>query len=309
MNLSVVIPIYNEEVNLPVLYERMTAAMQKSGLSYEVILVNDGSRDKSLQIIKDFASKDSHIKFIDFSRNFGHQIAIYAGMDLSSGDHVCFIDGDLQDPPELIAEMYQTLKQGDYQVVYAQRKTRKGVSPLKKFAYKMFYKILARITDVEIPLDTGDFRIITRKIVTQIQQMSEQPKFLRGQIAWVGFKQKAFEYDRDERAGGEPGYTYSKLIRLALDGITSFSDFPLKLATMSGFFVSFISFIAIIFFIVRKILDYSQPPGWASLMVIVLFLGGIQLITIGIIGEYISRINTNSKKRPLYIVSETNIEK
>ncbi len=307
MEFSVVIPIYNEQENLPVLYQRLTDTLSPLGISYEIIFVNDGSVDRSLNLIKEYAEKDSHIMYVDFSRNFGHQIAIYAGMEQSSGNHVVFMDGDLQDPPELLPELLNKAKEG-FEVVYAVRKNRQGVGIFKKIAYSVFYRILGAITEIEIPLDTGDFRIINRKIVEVIKKMPEQPKFLRGQIAWVGFRQTSLEYQRPERLAGEPGYTFPKLLQLAIDGITGFSNVPLKLATVMGFVVSGIAFFIALYTIYAKYFSPDYLQGWSSTMVSILFIGGIQLIGIGIIGEYISRLGANVQNRPLYIINETNIE-
>lgn len=306
MHLSIVIPIYNEEGNIYRLIERLRQVINPMNLQCEYIFVNDGSRDKSIFLIKELASADPSIKYVDFSRNFGHQIAVTAGLDMSKGKAVIIIDADLQDPPELIPILYTKMKEG-YEVVYAQRKSRKGEGFLKKFTARMFYRILSKITSVEIPVDTGDFRIIDRKIVNILKQMPEQQKFLRGQISWIGFRQTFVEYERDERHAGETGYTYKKMIRFALDGITAFSNFPLKFATFAGFIVSGFAFVAIIYALYARFFTDNFEPGWTSLMISILFIGGIQLIGIGIIGEYISRASANVRNRPLYIVNETNI--
>jgi dolichol-phosphate mannosyltransferase len=272
-----------------------------------MIYVNDGSRDTTLAAIKMLCDKDSHIKFISFSRNFGHQVAVTAGLDKAVGNAVVIIDADLQDPPELIPVMSKKFSEG-YDVVYAKRSKRKDRSMIKKIAYKLFYRLLARLSSVRIPLDTGDFRIISRKVVDILKTMPEQQKFLRGQIAWIGLKQTSIEYEREERAGGETGYTWKKLFHLALDGITSFSNIPLRLATVAGLLVSGISFLLILYALYSHFfLGQSTPKGWTSLMISVLFIGGIQLLSIGIIGEYISRLISNTRQRPLYIVEETNI--
>lgn len=307
MELSVVIPIYNEEGNIPTLYSRLTEVVQQLNLKYEFIFVNDGSKDASIGLIKDLAQKDERVKYVDFSRNFGHQIAVTAGLDRSIGDSVVIIDADLQDPPELIIDLYHKHKEG-FEVVYAKRKQRKGESILKKVTAKMFYRLLARITSVEIPVDTGDFRIVDRKIVDYLKQMPEQHKFLRGQISWIGFRQTFIEYERKERLAGETGYTYKKMFRFAFDGITAFSNFPLKFATYAGFIVSGFAFVAIVYALYSRFFTANYEPGWTSLMISVLFIGGIQLIGIGIIGEYISRQGENVRKRPLYIVNESNIK-
>jgi dolichol-phosphate mannosyltransferase len=304
-DLSVIIPVFNEESNVLPLYERLTATLDKITANYELIFVNDGSRDGSLKAIKELARKDSRIRYIDFSRNFGHQIAVTAGMDHCRGEHVVIIDADLQDPPELIVPMYEKMKEG-YEVVYARRRNRKGESWFKKITAKYFYRLLASITSVNIPLDTGDFRIMHRRIVDVLKQMPEQEKFLRGQIAWAGFNQIYIEYDRQERQAGKTGYTYRKMLRFALDGITSFSTLPLKFASALGFIVSATAFVISLYVLYSKFVLHSAVPGWTSLMLVVLFLGGVQLICIGIIGEYISRMSANVRRRPLYVVREMN---
>jgi dolichol-phosphate mannosyltransferase len=306
--ISVVIPIYNEEKNIPLLFERLKNALENTAQSFELIYVNDGSKDKSIAVIKGLAKDHSFVKFINFSRNFGHQIAVSAGLDLCKGSEVVIIDADGQDPPELIPELYKKLKEG-YEIVYAKRKSRKGESALKLLTARWFYKILAKLTSIYIPMDTGDFRIIHRKVVDQINKMPEKQKFLRGQMAWVGFRQTFVEYDRDERMSGDTGYTFRKMFRLAMDGITSFSNFPLRVATISGFACAFIGFFLIIYTLYSRYVLKDYEPGWSSLMITIVFIGGIQLIGIGIIGEYISRIYDNIRNRPLYIVDETNISK
>lgn len=305
--ISVVIPIYNEEKNIPLLFERLKNALENTGQSFELIYVNDGSKDLSIQVIKGLAKDYSFVKYINFSRNFGHQIAVSAGLDLCKGTEVVIIDADGQDPPELIPELYKKLNEG-FEIVYAKRKSRKGESALKLMTARWFYKILARLTSIDIPMDTGDFRIIHRKVVDQINKMPEKQKFLRGQMAWVGFRQTFVEYDRDERMSGDTGYTFRKMFRLAMDGITSFSNFPLRVATISGFACAFIGFFLIIYTLYSRYVLKDYEPGWSSLMITIVFIGGIQLIGIGIIGEYISRIYDNIRNRPLYIVDETNIE-
>lgn len=307
VDLSVIIPVYNEEKNISIIYERLLKVISQLDITHELLFINDGSRDNSLSILKNLALNNHSVKYIDFSRNFGHQIAVTSGLDICKGNYTVIIDADLQDPPELIIDLYNKMKEG-YNVVYAKRKIRMGESFLKKFTAKMFYRLMDRITTIPIPPDTGDFRIIDRKIINVLKKMPEQQKYLRGQIAWAGFKQTAVEYDRDERYAGNTGYTYSKMIRFALDGITSFSNFPLKFATMTGFIVSGISFLMILYSLYVKLIRNDSVPGWASLMLVVLFLGGIQLLSIGIIGEYIGRISSNIRNRPLYIINETNID-
>lgn len=307
MKTSIIIPIYNEEGNINKLYERLKSVLKNIDSEIEYIFINDGSKDSSIHLIKSLAEKDSNVKYINFSRNFGHQIAVTAGLDRSTGDRIVIIDADLQDPPELIIDMFNKMNEG-FEVVYAKRKARKGESWLKKFTAKMFYRILKAITSVNIPVDTGDFRIMDRKIVDALKEMPEQQKFLRGQISWIGFNQTYIEYERDERFAGETGYTYKKMIRFALDGITSFSNFPLKFASICGFVVSGIAFIVMLYALYSRFISKDYIEGWTSIIISVLFLGGIQLISIGIIGEYISRLSSNVRNRPLYIVRETNIE-
>jgi polyisoprenyl-phosphate glycosyltransferase len=304
---SIIIPIYNEQENIHKLYDRLKAVMNGMNVSHEFVFVNDGSRDRSMILIKELAAKDNSVHYINLSRNFGHQIAVTAGIDHVRGNAVVIIDADLQDPPELIAEMYAKMKEG-FEVVYAKRKSRKGESILKKFTAKWFYRILASITSIDIPVDTGDFRLMDRKIVDVLRTMPEQQKFLRGQISWIGFNQTYVEYNRDERHGGETGYTYKKMLRFALDGITSFSNLPLKFATAAGFVVSGITFIVILYALYARFISKDFVPGWTSLILAVLFIGGVQLITIGIIGEYISRLSANVRNRPLYIIAENNLE-
>lgn len=307
LDLSIVVPLYNEEANIEALYQRLKVVVDSMSVSYEFVFINDGSRDRTLIMVQALSHRDHHVRFIDLSRNFGHQIAVTAGLDHTVGEAVVIIDADLQDPPELIAALYEKLQTG-YEVVYAKRLSRPGENVAKLLTAKMFYRILASITNVSIPVDTGDFRIISRKVVEALKLMPEQNKFLRGQISWIGFRQTYVEYDRAQRAGGETGYTYSKMLRLAIDGITAFSDFPLKLASLSGFVVSGIAFLVMLYTLFARFVTHDYQPGWASLMISILFLGGVQLIAIGIIGEYIGRLSANVRQRPLYLIADTNIQ-
>lgn len=307
MDISVIIPVYNEEKNIQNLYDRLSQVMQSLGVTYELIFVNDGSNDASIGLIKVLSNKNAAVKYIDFSRNFGHQIAVTAGLDKTSGDAVVIIDADLQDPPELIAEMHQKRKEG-FDVIYAKRKNRKGESFLKLLTARVFYRLLAKMTSISIPVDTGDFRMIDKKIVEVLREMPEKNKYLRGQISWVGFNQTFVEYDRQERQAGATGYTYRKMLHFALDGITAFSDVPLKIVTYFGFMVSIIAFFVAIYALLAKFVWQNSVPGWTSLMIAILFIGGIQMIAIGIIGEYLSRMNHNIRNRPLYIIRESNIK-
>lgn len=309
MRVSVVIPVYNEEENIEPMFKRLSSVVQGlTEVTYELLFVNDGSTDTTLEKLKTLSDQASEVKFIDLSRNFGHQIAVTAGLDHCTGDRIVIIDADLQDPPELITDMFQKMDQG-YDVVYAQRVKRNGESFMKKTTASVYYRLLNRITNVRIPVDTGDFRMISRRVVEVLKLMPEREKFLRGQIAWMGFKQTFVEYERAERLSGDTGYTWRKMTRFALDGITSFSNFPLKMATISGFVVSFISFLLMLYALYSRFILKEYEPGWTSLMLSVLFIGGIQLLSIGIIGEYVGRISNNIKQRPLYLVNENNLNK
>lgn len=307
MQLSIIIPIYNEEQILPELHERLTKAALDITEDYELIFINDGSRDGSLYGLMQIAEKDPKSYYINFSRNFGHQIAVTAGIENCRGDSVVIIDGDLQDPPELIPEMYKKHKEG-FEVVYARREKREGESFFKKFTAKIFYRTLRNLTSVDIPLDTGDFRLIDRKIVDCLKQMPEQNKFLRGQIAWLGFNQTAVYFNRDKRKYGKSGYPLSKMLKFAMDGVTSFSDKPLGFVTRLGFMISCLSFLVILYAVFAHFFLKQTITGWTSLIVSSMFIGGVQLISIGIIGEYISRINKNVLNRPLYIIQNSNLK-
>jgi glycosyltransferase involved in cell wall biosynthesis len=304
IELSVVVPVYNEEKNIEMLFNRIKENIPVS--DWELIFVNDGSADNTLPLVIGLSHQYKQVKYIDFSRNFGHQHAISAGIENATGEYIIVMDGDGQDPPELIPELLEKAKSG-FEVVYAKRKKRQGEGFLKKFTAKAFYRILRNITSIEIPVDTGDFRIIHRKIQAILKQMPEQHKYIRGQISWIGFNQTFIEYDRAERIHGTTKFTYKKMIQFALDGISSFSTWPLKIATLMGFGVSFICFIVILYTVYQKLFGFTVT-GWTSMQISILFLGGIQLIGIGILGEYLGRVNENVKNRPHYIVKDSNIE-
>jgi dolichol-phosphate mannosyltransferase len=307
--LSVVVPVFNEEKNISLIHERLLPVCEAiAGKAFEIIFVNDGSRDESEKIIADLASGNPEIKYLFLSRNFGHQQAVSAGLDYAGGLYTVIMDGDLQDPPELIPEMLEKAKKG-FDVVYARRRERKGESAFKKITARWFYRILRTLTQVEIPLDTGDFRLMHRRVTEIVKQMPEKNKFLRGQIAWIGFRQSYVEYDRDPRQHGHSGYPLGKMIRFALHGITGFSDVPLRLATWLGFLVSGISVLIGFYALYSRFVIKEYVPGWASIMLSVLFLGGVQLICLGIIGEYLGRMYHDIRNRPLYVVRETNTEK
>lgn len=306
IQLSVVVPLFNEEDNVDALFSRIQKVLGEMSLTTELIFVNDGSKDKTLAKVFLITREHNWVKYIDFSRNFGHQLAIFAGIERASGTHIVVMDGDGQDPPECIPELYEKALSG-FEVVYAKRRKRKGENFMKKFTARMFYRILARITQIEIPVDTGDFRIIHHKIRDILVTMPEQHKYIRGQIAWIGFNQTYIEYDRDERMHGETKFTYKKMMRFALDGISSFSTWPLKVATITGFVVSGISFMLILYSLYQKFFGYTER-GWTSMQISILFLGGIQLIGIGILGEYLGRVSDNVKNRPHYIIRNTNLD-
>ena len=307
MEISVIVPSFNEEKNVPLIYERLTSTLSQISDDYEIIFVNDCSKDNTLEVIKQLSKKDSHVKHISFSRNFGHQIAVSAGLDLCKGEAVVIIDADLQDPPELILEMYEKYKEG-YKVVYAKRKSREGETWFKKITAKLFYRFLSAMTSIEIPVDVGDFRLIDKVIVKHLRNMPEKSKYIRGQISWIGYKQTFVEYHRDARLYGKTNYPLKKMLRLAFDGITAFSDKPLKMASAIGIISAILSLLAIVYALISHFIFDSAVSGWTSLIISVLFIGGVQLITIGIIGEYIARINNDVRNRPLYIIEEENIE-
>ncbi|BFI99568.1 glycosyltransferase family 2 protein [Priestia sp. Y58] len=300
---SIVVPVYNEEEVIHETYRRLTEVMRSTKEAYELLFVNDGSRDRTAEIIKEYSEQDPAVVLLDFARNFGHQIAITAGMDYARGEAVVVIDADLQDPPELILEMIEKWKQG-FDVVYAKRTKRKGETYFKKQTAAMFYRFLRAMTDIDIPLDTGDFRLLDRKVCNQMNSIQEKNRFVRGLVSWVGFKQIAVEYERDERLAGESKYPLKKMLKLSMDGITSFSYKPLKLASYAGVTLSGIGFIYLLVVVYLKLFTDSTITGWSSLIVIQLFFSGIILIILGMIGEYIGRIYDETKNRPLYIVRE-----
>lgn len=300
---SIIAPIYNERESMPELLRRVSAVMDGLGEPWELILVDDGSSDGSTEEIRRLAVQDEHVRPVIFARNFGHQIAVTAGLDYSRGDAVVIIDSDLQDPPEVIAELVAKWREG-YEVVYAVRAEREGESWFKTFTASLFYRLIFRITDIKIPLDTGDFRLMDRKVVNVMNSMRERDRFLRGMSAWVGFKQVGVAYKRAARFAGSTKYPFRKMLKLALNAITGFSYFPLQVATYIGFIAAGLSILMIPVVIVMRALTTSQFVGQASTLVAVLFLGGVQLISLGILGEYIGRIYDEVKGRPLYIVRE-----
>ncbi len=299
--ISVIVPMYYEELVAKECYERLKNVLVKiSDMNYEIIFINDGSKDKTMEILNNIASTDKNVKIIDFARNFGHQVAVTAGLFNCKGDAVVIIDADLQDPPELIIEMLDKWKEG-YDVVYGKRKKRKGESKFKLVTAKYFYKFLATMSDVEIPKDTGDFRLIDKCVVEAFRNMPERNRFIRGMISWIGFNQTYIEYNRDERFAGETKYPLKKMIKFASDGIIAFSSKPLRLMSFLGGATIIVSVILMIYALISK-LFYHTDAGWTSLMIVILFFSGVQLLSLGVIGEYIARIYDESKNRPLYLI-------
>jgi glycosyltransferase involved in cell wall biosynthesis len=304
MLLSVVIPCYNEEVVLRATHERFTTVFAgMPALTYELLFVNDGSHDRTQQILTELQLVDPHVKVLLLSRNFGHQIAVTAGLEEATGDAVVIIDADLQDPPEVIPQMVQLWREGN-DVVYGLRTDRKGESKFKLWTAKVFYRVINRLSETKMPFDAGDFRLLDRRVVEVINAMPERARFLRGMVSWAGFRQVSLPYERAARHAGESKYPLAKMIHFAMDGIISFSLVPLKVAIWTGFLAIWIAVAGIIVAIVDRLLEKDLTRGWASLFVAVLFMGGVQLVSLGIIGEYLGRIYTEVKRRPLYVVQE-----
>ncbi|MEM9004306.1 MAG: glycosyltransferase family 2 protein [Cyanobacteria bacterium P01_F01_bin.86] len=301
--ISILVPMHNEEPNLSYLFERLESVLEGLKLTYEIICVNDGSKDNTLPHLLDHRDRNHRIKVINLSRNFGKEIALTAAIDHASGQVVVPIDADLQDPPELIAEMLDLWQQG-FDVVYATRNSRKGESFIKRLTAHTFYRLMGKLTRVQVPPDTGDFRLMDRQVVNALKQMPERQRFMKGLFAWVGFKQTAIAFDREPRYKGKTNWNYWKLWNFAIDGITAFSVRPLKIWSYVGLFVSSIAIVYAIFLILRTLIFGIDVPGYASLMVVTLLLGGIQLITLGIIGEYLGRVFEEAKHRPLYLVRD-----
>ena len=300
---SVVIPAYNEQDCLPALHEQLTSVLQAQGWTYEIVLVNDGSTDDTLETIRRLARDDAHVRWISFSRNFGHEAASTAGLDQARGEAVVLMDADLQDPPELIPEMVARWRDG-YQVVYAQRKRRVGESWFKRTTAWAFYRLLNSLTQVAVPADTGDFRLMDQRVIAEFRRLREQHRFVRGMIAWVGFRQTAVEFDRPSRIGGDPKYGPLKLAALSLDAILGFSTVPLRIATAFGLLTVVASLLAGGAVLVHKVVWGIPLPGYALLACGSFFVGGVQMLLLGIVGEYIGRIYTQVQQRPLYVVQE-----
>ena len=301
--ISIVVPMYNEEAGIPAFFDRIAKLFSELDCSYEVVCINDGSTDNTMQLLREHQSRDARIRVIDLSRNFGKEVALSAGLDYCQGAAVIPIDADLQDPPELIPDMIAKWREG-YDMVYATRRVRKGETVVKRTTANLFYRLLRRISEVEIPRNTGDFRLMDRRVVEAIKLLPERTRFMKGLFAWVGYKQTAIYYDRDPRLAGETSWNYLKLWQLAVEGITSFSATPLKVWSYLGLFFSFSALLYAAYLVIRVFVQGVDVPGYASMMVVILFMGGMQLITLGVFGEYLSRIFTEVKGRPLYLVRE-----
>ena len=300
---SIVVPVYNEENVIKEFYNRTTAVLSSLKERYEIIFINDGSVDNSLTILRELHAEDSSVKVINFSRNFGHQMAITAGMDYSAGNAVIIMDSDLQDPPEVIAKLVERWKEG-HDVVYAVREARKGETLFKRLTATLFYRLIVKITNVSMHADVGDFRLMDKKVIDIFRTVRERHRFIRGLVSWVGFKQTGISYIRNERFAGETKYPFRKMLKFAIDGITSFSFLPLQLAMYAGAIISLMSFASGIYILCLRTITGRFIPGIAGILVSVLFLGGIQLLFLGLIGEYIGRMYDEIKQRPLYIVQE-----
>lgn len=302
-SLSIVVPVYNEEASLQSLHERVSAVVSGITQRYEIVLVDDGSADDSPSILRRLVRTDPHVRSIHLARNFGHQAAVTAGVRYAAGDVVVIMDADLQDPPELVGEMLTRWEEG-FDVVYAQRTAREKEGVFKRWTAYLYYRLLGRVTDISIPKDTGDFCLMDRRVVDLLNSLPERNRYIRGLRAWLGFRQTAVTFERPPRFAGEPKYTFTKSLRLAIDGIVSFSKTPLRIATYLGLTVSAGSFLLGLFFLLEKLLVGVPTRGWASLILVVLFLGGVQLLTIGIIGEYLSRVYDEVKQRPVFVIRE-----
>jgi len=300
---SVIVPVFNESEVLPLFHRRLKDVLSKLPFNYEIIYINDGSGDGTWDLVNELKNKEPQIALIDLSRNFGKELALSAGLDYAKGDAVVVIDADLQDPPELIPELLNHWQQG-FDVIYAKRTTRHGETWFKKFSAHYFYKIIHRLSNIPIPEDTGDFRVLSKRAVFALRQCKEHHRFMKGLFSWIGFKQTAVLYERAPRAKGETKWNYLKLWELALEGITSFTIVPLKCASYLGFLTAFSAFLYALFIIYKTLRFGESVQGYPSLMVVMLFLGGIQLITLGIIGEYLGRTFNESKQRPLYLVQD-----
>ena len=307
--ITIIIPAYNEEESLPYLYERLDKLMTSmKNYEFEILFVNDGSKDKTINIIKELRQKDKKISYVDFSRNFGKEIAMIAGLDYATGDCVIFMDADLQDPPELIPELVKYWEDG-YDDVYAKRRSRKGETWLKKFTSKMYYKVLQKTTKIEIQKDTGDFRLLDRRCVNALRKIRESERNTKSMFSWIGYKKKEVLYDRDPRVAGTTKWNYKKLIDLAIDGITSFTTSPLRLSTYIAIPTFLVLFVYFVYVIIKSCMIHKAIQAFQAIILLILFFSGIQILLFGIIGEYLGRIFNETKNRPLYLVNEYNDNK
>lgn len=303
-DISVIVPVYDEEQTLTEFYACLSKVIDSQAETFEIIFVNDGSKDQTETMLRQLRQRDQRVKLIHFSRNFGHQMAITAGINLAKGRACIVIDGDLQDPPEVIPDMLQLWRSG-FDVVYGMRKERHGENSFKILTASLFYKILSRLARIEIPQNVGDFRLLDRKVIDALKSIPERNRFVRGLVSWVGFKQTYLSYERNARHAGATKYPFWKMLKFAIDGITSFSDIPLKLATWMGLALSFLSVLLVLWVIWAKLFTDRTVLGWASIMIAILLIGSVQLFTVGILGEYIGRIFDEAKQRPLYLIRET----
>lgn len=307
--ISIIIPAYNEEEALPILYERLSKLMEDmNSYEFEILFINDGSKDKTIEIIKSMREKDNRICYVDFARNFGKEIAMIAGLDYATGDCVVFMDADLQDPPELIPELVKYWEEG-YDDVYAKRRSRKGETWLKKFTSKMYYRVLQHVTKVEIQEDTGDFRLLDRRCVNALKKLRESQRNTKSMFSWIGYKKKEVLYDRDPRIAGSTKWNYAKLMDLAIDGITSLTTSPLRISTFIAIPTFMVLFVYFIYVIAKSIIIHEAIQAFQAIILLILFFSGIQILLFGIIGEYLGRIFNETKNRPLYLVNEYNGEK
>lgn len=304
-----IVPCYNEEEVLPLFYEKATEVLRSVPYDYEILFVNDGSRDHTLSIVKEMAKRDPHVSYLSFSRNFGKEAAMYAGFCNADGDYVAVMDADMQDPPSLLPQMLEILESGEYDSVATRRKDRKGESPVRSWFARRFYRLINRISDADIVDGARDFRLMRREMVDAIVEMGEYNRFSKGIFGWIGFRTYWLPYENVERAAGETKWSFWKLFRYAIDGIVNFSQTPLQIASWGGIFMTFFGFIMLIVIIVRKLAFGDPVAGWASTVCIIIFIGGIQLLCLGIMGQYVAKTYLESKRRPHYIIADTNLKK
>lgn len=306
--ISLVVPCYNEQDSLPVFFEEIDRILQTMRIEHEIIFVNDGSRDRTLPLIKELAQRDNHVKYLSFSRNFGKEAAMYAGLSHAKGNYVAVIDADLQDPPSLLPNMLHILQTGEYDSVAAKRASRKGEPPVRSWFAHQFYRLINRVSEAELIDGERDFRLMRREMLDAVLSMTEYNRFSKGIFHWVGFRTYWLSYDHVERVAGKTGWSFWNLCKYAVNGIINFSETPLTLASWLGVCFSGLSFLSLVFIIVRRLFFGDPVPGWASTICVIIFVGGIQLLSVGVLGQYIAKIYSEVKHRPIYIISETNID-